>query len=1007
MKQTILLAFFSICSISASAQVLLKPSGQGAAPLATKAIVADVEIKGQFASTTLNLTFQNQVHGQVEADFFYTLPPETAVTYFAYWFKDEKVVARVVEKERAAAIYSHITSRMRDPALIEMVGKNKFRARIFPVEANADLRVEMKLVQTLPADPSGATYELPLYQEKGQPLDSVAIRVRVHPDDLTIRVENNLGISVLTDQAGYRFAIEGRNYRPQKDLRVRLVRTPSPLQASLFSARSGGADGFFALAVVSAKAITNPVLMIDRMRTFQLAPPSLKDTKGNSAYTIYGRYKGSGRAVIRLSGRSESGPITLTETVQFADSAESNNLAAKLWAYHRIESLSDSERNRAAVVELSKRHTLPSKFTSWLAVPHSEMERYRAEKLQAEVYSTTARLVRELDHSGPGRNARKLRQRLDELCLKTKDDPDSLIRGHVSSRLYTLAQPVARDEVLKLSGPRARASRSRYIAFCRRFGVAPEPALQEQRGQAAYEEASKLAGRLAKAIFDEQGDTPKARELRLRIHVMLPAGSGYSAADLISGHLQSRTHPLAAEIAAEERATKPDLRKIALLTANLERIEREGGIPAGGALRGARMSRAHTELNDADQRIRNELKAGSVRGESLSALRQLLQRLDRDLGPQDSRQIIDGSLSSMLHRVANAMGTEVASGRADASRQRQFRASFDEISRMAGLDPQAQIRTILAHRLQSIATGLANERHRPNPDEAAVSRMESELARLSSFVGEVPMRFTEEAERPFRIAGDLKLRDELIAARRDEKPDARRIQELEDRFRKSAWRQEYTNWRLERIAVEVELDKLEKLPKADLQRQERLAERLAFLTERDRELRARMGDPLIQIEAPADSKDVIALMPGGEVKRLFYNTDSRRWEARFDIPGYAAEGVYEITIIVVHKDGSRSLLVMRYHVDVTPPEVNGFATQIAGSRKLRLELESDANTARVSALLPWGEKVELRATPRPGQFYTLTQVPESFAGSVERVTYVVTDRAHNRTVLTVDLAEGR
>ena len=53
---------------------------------------------------------------------------------------------------RAAEIYSHITSRNRDPALIEMVGKNTFRARIFPVEPNADLKVEIKIVQTLPAD---------------------------------------------------------------------------------------------------------------------------------------------------------------------------------------------------------------------------------------------------------------------------------------------------------------------------------------------------------------------------------------------------------------------------------------------------------------------------------------------------------------------------------------------------------------------------------------------------------------------------------------------------------------------------------------------------------------------------------------------------------------------------------------------------------------------------------------------------------------------------------------
>ena len=76
---------------------------------------------------------------QLEADFIYTAPEHATVTGFAYWFKGEKVVARVVEKERAAQIYDLITRPVynRDPAIVEMIGKNTFRARISPVEARA------------------------------------------------------------------------------------------------------------------------------------------------------------------------------------------------------------------------------------------------------------------------------------------------------------------------------------------------------------------------------------------------------------------------------------------------------------------------------------------------------------------------------------------------------------------------------------------------------------------------------------------------------------------------------------------------------------------------------------------------------------------------------------------------------------------------------------------------------------------------------------------------------
>lgn len=133
-----------VVASSACAQVLLKPTSQNAAPLRTKRLSVNARIEaGRFATTDLAITFQNEVSERVEADFMYTLPFGAVVTDFAYYYENEKVVARVAEKERAALIYQYITSRMRDPALVEMVGKNTFRARIFPVMPNADLKVEM------------------------------------------------------------------------------------------------------------------------------------------------------------------------------------------------------------------------------------------------------------------------------------------------------------------------------------------------------------------------------------------------------------------------------------------------------------------------------------------------------------------------------------------------------------------------------------------------------------------------------------------------------------------------------------------------------------------------------------------------------------------------------------------------------------------------------------------------------------------------------------------------
>ena len=148
-------------------------------------------------------------------------------------------------------------------------------------------------------------------------------------------------------------------------------------------------------------------------------------------------------------------------------------------------------------------------------------------------------------------------------------------------------------------------------------------------------------------------------------------------------------------------------------------------------------------------------------------------------------------------------------------------------------------------------------------------------------------------------------------------------------------------------------------------------------------------------------------MPGGEVKRLVRNPVNDKWEARFDIPTYAGEGDYRVTVIIVRQDGTRRTLVLRYAVDQTPPTGAGGAHLVGGGAPvLHLELDVSEDTARVVALLPWGEKALLRpATPEGDHFAADVPVPHEYIAQAHKVVFVLTDRAHNRTTVTVDLSE--
>lgn len=130
MNKLLLFLGLLACGVAAHASALLKPTTGATQALRAKSLDVRADISGAFARTTATTIYANPNNRQTEADFIYTAPPGVTVTGFAYYFKGERVVARVVEKERAAQIYDLFTIRRRDPALVEMIGKTPF-ARAF------------------------------------------------------------------------------------------------------------------------------------------------------------------------------------------------------------------------------------------------------------------------------------------------------------------------------------------------------------------------------------------------------------------------------------------------------------------------------------------------------------------------------------------------------------------------------------------------------------------------------------------------------------------------------------------------------------------------------------------------------------------------------------------------------------------------------------------------------------------------------------------------------------
>ena len=86
----------------------------------------------------------------------------------------------LLDAAQARGIYEQIVARMRDPGLLESMGGNLFRARVFPIEPNSDQRIEISFTQALDYQAGVVHYRYPL---------KTAGRAARTLEDLTISAE--------------------------------------------------------------------------------------------------------------------------------------------------------------------------------------------------------------------------------------------------------------------------------------------------------------------------------------------------------------------------------------------------------------------------------------------------------------------------------------------------------------------------------------------------------------------------------------------------------------------------------------------------------------------------------------------------------------------------------------------------------------------------------------------------------------------------------------------------
>jgi Ca-activated chloride channel family protein len=223
--------------------------GAGHYLLESRVYDADIIIRNGIAQTTLNQTFYNNSQARLEGWFIFPVPAGSGIKDFMMDVNGNMTRAELMDAGKAKEIYESIVRKQQDPALLEYVGADLFRIRIFPIEPRTEKKTRITFTQTLPKMGDLWEYTLPVSGQgkSTKKLQKINIRVSAEASS-AIKTLYSPTFKMNTDRINANKAVlqfSASDFTPDNDFRLYVSAADDKLGISLLAHKEAGEDGFF------------------------------------------------------------------------------------------------------------------------------------------------------------------------------------------------------------------------------------------------------------------------------------------------------------------------------------------------------------------------------------------------------------------------------------------------------------------------------------------------------------------------------------------------------------------------------------------------------------------------------------------------------------------------------------------------------------------------------------------------------------------------------------------
>ncbi|NCB38726.1 MAG: VWA domain-containing protein, partial [Erysipelotrichia bacterium] len=153
-------------------------------PLSVTKHHVKVEINNLAASTAVDQKFYNHQNRVIEGLYIFPLPKDASISGFSMDVDGKMTSGELLDADKARKIYEDIVRQMRDPGLLEYMGKGIFKTRIYPINPLSEKNVKLSYQEALKMEGGLVRYVYPLDIEKytQEEMKDVAIEAIIKSD---------------------------------------------------------------------------------------------------------------------------------------------------------------------------------------------------------------------------------------------------------------------------------------------------------------------------------------------------------------------------------------------------------------------------------------------------------------------------------------------------------------------------------------------------------------------------------------------------------------------------------------------------------------------------------------------------------------------------------------------------------------------------------------------------------------------------------------------------------